>query len=97
MAELKYKAFFCKYYGELANEVCPKLKSDDWCGDTCMTCCGSGSIETTVYEFDVKCLTDSEYGKKDEVVKAHVMCPTHFVVNGYMCCLTEFKEKFKII
>ena len=96
-----YKIFFCKRYGQLAGTVCPKINSDDWdeLEDCCQNCGGKGVIEAEVEVFKVRCIEDTELGesKKGQIVDAYVWGDKHFVVNGYITHISEFKKCFEIV
>ena len=99
METKKYKTFFCKRYGNMANRVCPRLNSDDWdeLEDSCSTCGGESFIQTEVEVFKVKCIEDTLSTKKDEIVDAYVWGDEHFVVNGSITHINEFINHFKIL
>lgn len=94
-----YKIFFCKRYGQLAGSVCRRLSSDDWdeLEDCCQNCSSKGTIETDVEIFKVKCKKDTLSTKESEIVDAYVWGEEHFVVNGAITHINEFKEHFEIL
>ena len=101
MATQKYKTFFCKWYGELADRVCPKINSDDWdeLEDCCSHCSGKSVIETEVYEFQVKCIKTPELENVEigTIVPAYVWSDKHFVVNGRLTHINEFMKCYEIV
>ena len=97
----EYKTFFCKWYGELADKVCPKLHSDDFdeLEDCCQNCSGKSAIETEVYEFKVKCIKSPHLPNVEigVIVPAYVWGNEHFVVNGLLTHINEFMECYEIV